>query len=81
MYWHRSIAPRSMAFGTWGSWLSSLYRIRPSVQPERSRRHCEGCADETPHDGYDDTGYGWYAQMWRCRYCGRESMKVWPIAF
>jgi hypothetical protein len=81
MYWHRSIAHRRIAFRTRGNWLSFLARIRPPVRPERTERLCESCGGDTPHDSYDDTGYGWYAQMWRCRYCGRENMKVWPIAF
>jgi hypothetical protein len=33
----------------------------------------------TPHDAFDDSGYGWYAQMWRCRVCGQESFKIWPV--
>jgi hypothetical protein len=81
MYWHRSLALRRMAFGAWGNRLSFLTRGRRLNPPQRSSRRCEGCDAETPHDGYDDAGYGWYAQMWRCRQCGRESMKVWPIVF
>jgi hypothetical protein len=81
MYWHRSLALRGIAFGTWGNWLSFLGRAVPPAPPERTQRFCERCGGDTPHDSYDDTGYGWYAQMWRCRHCGGESVKVWPFGY
>jgi hypothetical protein len=42
-------------FGTQGNLLSFLARTKP---PERY-------GAKTPHDAFDDSGYGWYAQMWR----------------
>ena len=50
-------------------------------RPERFRRFCRDCGEETPHEGFDEFGAGWYAQICRCRYCGGQGMKVWPLAW
>ena len=50
-------------------------------RPERFHRFCRDCGQETPHDGFDEFGAGWYAQICRCRYCGEQGMKVWPLAW
>lgn len=50
-------------------------------RPERSRRFCRNCAENTAHEDSDELGSGWYAQICRCRQCGRENMTVWPIAW
>jgi hypothetical protein len=50
-------------------------------QPERFRRLCRECGELTPHDGFDEFGAGWYAQICRCRYCGEQNMRVWPLAW
>src|SRR5260221_14165639 len=78
MSWHRSTTLRRLVFGLRGYWLSFLARDGPPP-PERTERFCERCGADTPHDSHDDTGYGWYAQMWRCRHCGRETVRVWPV--
>jgi hypothetical protein len=31
--------------------------------------------------GIDEFGAGWYAQICRCRHCGRQGMRVWPLAW
>jgi len=55
--------------------------ISLSDQPERFSRFCRNCGEETPHHGFDEFGAGWYAQICRCRYCGEEGMRVWPLAW
>jgi hypothetical protein len=59
MYWHRSISLRGTVF--WKR-LSFLDRTRRPDPPERTRRFCESCGADTPHDSFDDCGYGWYAR-------------------
>jgi hypothetical protein len=49
-------------------------------RPERFRRFCRDCGEDTPHDGFDEFGVGWYAQICRCRYCRGEGTRVWPLA-
>ena len=50
-------------------------------QPERFRRFCSDCGRDTPHQGSDEFGAGWYAQICRCRHCGKQGMRVWPLAW
>ena len=38
------------------------------------------CGEETAHEGFDELGPGWYAQICRCRLCGRQDMKVWALS-
>jgi hypothetical protein len=52
-------------FGTQGNLLSFLARTKPPDPPARTRLVCERYGAKTPHDAFDDSGYGWYAQMWR----------------
>jgi hypothetical protein len=80
MHWHRSIALSRIAMGARRNWFSFLARGRPPP-PSRTQRFCEACGEDSPNDSFDDTGYGWNAQMWRCRHCGRETIKVWPVGF
>src|SRR6516225_3755159 len=75
--WHRMIQELE-------DWWSTSYRARRSEilaydQPERFRRVCDECAEETPHEGFDEFGAGWYAQVSRCRHCGAQYMKVWLL--
>ena len=49
--------------------------------PERFRSHCRDCGEDTPHEGVDEFGTGWYAQIWRCRRCGRQGMRVWTLGW
>jgi hypothetical protein len=69
------------AFGDWAS-VSSFAphnEILLHDQPERFDRFCHDCGDDTSHDGYDELGIGWYAQISRCRSCGRQGMRVWSL--
>ena len=50
-------------------------------RPERFQRFCRDCGEDTPHEGFDEFGAGWYAQICRCRYCGDQGMRVWPLAW
>jgi len=50
-------------------------------RPDRFLTFCRDCREETPHEGFDELGAGWYAQICRCRYCGGQSMRVWPLAW
>jgi hypothetical protein len=50
-----------------------LYRDRA----ERFDQYCQDCREETPHEGAGEVGLGWYAQICRCRRCGRHSVKIW----
>ena len=51
-------------------------------QLERFHHFCGDCGGDTPHEGFDKLGTGWYGQICcRCRRCGRQGMTVWPIAW
>jgi len=76
--WQRIFA----ALGDWSSLSAIAWRSEILLldQSERSRRFCRDCAENTAHEETDELGSGWYAQICRCRQCGRENMTVWPIA-
>jgi hypothetical protein len=59
------------------AWRSEILHDRP----ERLRRFCPDCREDTAHEGFDEFGAGWYAQICRCRHCGRQGMTVWPLAW
>jgi hypothetical protein len=71
-----------VALGDWSAALNSAWRreILLHDRPERFQRFCRDCGEDTPHEGFDELGAGWYAQICRCRHCGRQGMKVWPLA-
>ena len=48
--------------------------------PERFRRFCPECKEETAHERFDELGVGWYAQISDCQRCGRQGMRVWSLA-
>jgi len=77
--WQRTIA----ALGDWSAVSNAAWRreILLHDRRERFRRFCRDCDEDTPHDGFDEFGAGWYAQICRCRYCGEQGMKVWPLAW
>ena len=50
-------------------------------QPESFRHFCLECRENTLHEGFDELGAGWYAQISRCECCGRQGMRVWPLAW
>ncbi len=81
MLGHRSTLLRRIVLGTRGDWLAFLAGNTPPEPPERISLFCESCRADTPHNAFDDSGFGWYAQMRRCRRCGRESLKVWPVGY
>ena len=71
-------------FAMFGDWVSvSNFPSRSEIllhdRPERLYRFCYNCGDDTSHDGYDELGIGWYAQVSRCRRCGRQGMRVWSL--
>src|SRR5689334_15626942 len=73
-------------FGVFGDWSSGSDLARRSAtfagaRPERLRRLCPDCGEETAHEGLDEFGAGWYAQICRCRRCGRQGIRVWPLAW
>jgi hypothetical protein len=49
-------------------------------RPERFRRFCPDCGEDTAHEGFDELGVGWYAQISHCQRCGRQGMRVWSLA-
>ena len=50
-------------------------------EPERFRCFCPDCQDDTVHEGFDEFGAGWYAQICRCRQCARQGMRVWALGW
>jgi len=74
---------RLAALGDWSS-LADLAAERHEIllrdRSERFRRFCPDCEEDTAHEGYDELGPGWYAQICRCRPCGRQAMKVWALS-
>jgi hypothetical protein len=70
------------AYSDWSSVpdLARRSETRSHNHTERLRRYCRDCEEDTAHEQYDELGLGWYAQICRCRRCGREGMSVWPLA-
>ena len=62
------------------SYLAWRSEIAPGGYAERVRRFCRDCGEDTPHQGFDEFGIGWYAQIHRCQYCGEQGMRIWPLA-
>lgn len=75
--WQRVLS----AFGDWTSVSNFAPRseLLSHDRPERFYRFCTNCGDDTSHDGYDELGIGWYAQISHCRRCGRQGMRVWSL--
>jgi hypothetical protein len=67
--------------GTRGNWRAFIAGDMPPVAAARSCVFCRSCQADTAHDRFDDSGLGWYAQIWRCRRCGQQDFKIWPIGF
>jgi hypothetical protein len=68
--WQRMVA----AFGDWSSVSELAWRGEtPSDdRTDRFRRFCHDCEEDTPHEGFDEFGPGWYAQICRCGRCGKR---------
>jgi hypothetical protein len=49
-------------------------------RPDRFRRFCQDCGEDTAHEGFDEFGPGWYAQICCCRRCGQQGIRIWPLA-
>src|SRR5271166_5382404 len=77
--WQHVIA----ALVDWSAILNLAWRREFLLHDRRERFHrfCRDCDEKTPHDGFDELGAGWYAQICRCRHCGKQGMKVWPLAW
>src|SRR4029077_9450822 len=73
---------RCSALGDWSSVSDHAGRgeILLRDPPERFRRFCPDCGEDTAHEGFDELGHGWYAQMCRCRRCERQGTKVWALS-
>jgi hypothetical protein len=71
------------ALGDWSSVSDLAWRgeTLSGERPERFRRFCRDCGEDTAHEGFDECGAGLYAQICRCRHCGRQDMSVWPLAW
>ena len=69
--------------GDWSSVSDLVWRsgTLSGDRPERFRRFCPDCREDTAHEGFDEFGAGWYAQISCCRHCGRQGMRVWPLAW
>jgi hypothetical protein len=76
--WQRMFA----ALGEWSSVsvLASHSEFLLRDRPERLRRFCRDCGEDTAHELFDEFGVGWYAQTFCCRQCRRQGMRVWPLA-
>jgi len=85
MHSHRATLPRrpllrrlaDEAREIWDSLIAAELPRNPPA--ERVRRFCDDCEKETPHEAFDELGLGWYAQIWRCRHCGRQAIRVWAF--
>ena len=75
--WQRVVA----AFEEWwtASYLAWRREIPSGDYTERLCRFCRDCDNDTPHESFDEFGIGWYAQIYRCRYCGGQGMRIWPL--
>jgi hypothetical protein len=81
--WLSDWKSRLAAFEGWAS-ATDLAARRDALRhdrTERFRRFCQACEAETPHEGFDELGAGWYAQICRCRLCGRHGMRVWALGW
>jgi hypothetical protein len=76
--WQRMVA----AFGDWSSVSELAWRGEtPSDdRTDRFRRFCQDCGEDTAHEGFDEFGPDWYAQICRCRSCGQQSIRIWSLA-
>ena len=76
---------RKHTFATLGVWsflsdLAGRNEVLLYDGPEQSRRFCPDCKEDTAHERFDELGLGWCAQISHCRQCGRQGIRVWPLA-
>jgi hypothetical protein len=76
--WQRMFA----AVGEWSSVSLLASHDEPLLRdrPARLRRFCRDCEEDTAQELFDEFGVGWCAQTFCCRHCGRQGMRVWPLA-
>ena len=79
------LRPRQRMIAGLEDWWTTSYHAWRSEIPsgdyaERLCRFCRDCGEDTPHEGFDEFGVGWYAQIYRCQYCGEQGMRIWPLA-
>jgi hypothetical protein len=69
------------ALGVWSlvSDLAGRSAVRQRDRRERFHRFCPECREDTAHEGFDELGVGWYAQISHCQRCGRQGMRVWSL--
>jgi hypothetical protein len=70
------------AYGDWSSLVDHACHgaTRSRDRTESSRLFCSVCEENTVHEEFDEFGPGWYAQICRCRRCGQQGMRIWPLA-
>jgi hypothetical protein len=74
----RTSIPRGILRDRWRR-IFAGFEILSRDRPERFLHFCQSCGEDTPHEGFDELGPGWYAQICRCRHCGGQGMRVWPL--
>jgi hypothetical protein len=77
VWYHRGGAPAANEFRV--AWLMHRYWCLIGGRDDRSFRSAF-CAPKHHRLGFDEFGVGWYAQIYHCRYCGRQGMRIWPLA-
>jgi hypothetical protein len=64
-------------------WTTSYLAWRSEIpsrdHADRFQRFCRDCGKDTRHESVDEFGVGWYAQIYRCQYCGGQGMRIWPL--
>jgi hypothetical protein len=62
------------ALGVWSAESQLAWRseIRLFDEPEKFRRFCPDCRGDTEHEGFDEFGAGWYAQICRAVHAARH---------
>lgn len=83
-YCRPRLNPRRHTFAALGVWslvsdLAGRSAVRQRDRRERFHRFCPECREDTAHEGSDELGVGWYAQISNCQRCGRQGMRVWSL--
>jgi hypothetical protein len=83
-YCRPRLNPWRHTFAALGVWslvpdLAGRSAVRQRDRRERFHRFCPECREDTAHEGFDELGVGWYAQISHCQRCGRQGMRVWSL--